>query len=102
MVGTMVQETFRESPAIRAACADSIYSHANTLEADIAAAMAERRIAGDWTAASLAIHTQAVLQGAFILAKASGGAEVARESCDHLKRYITLLFTATHAPGDPS
>ena len=37
---------------------------------------------------------QAVMQGAFILAKAKGGAEVAAESVDHLARYIELLFGA--------
>ncbi len=41
---------------------------------------------------SLALHTQAVLQGAFILAKAKGGPEVAADSIDHLKRYVSLLF----------
>ena len=37
-------------------------------------------------------HTQAVLQGAFILAKAKGGAEIAADSVDHLARYLELLF----------
>lgn len=95
LVGTMVQETYRENPAIQTACADSIFGHAGTLEADIAAARSAHGITADWTAASLAIHTQAVLQGAFILAKADGGADVARDSCDHLKRYIELLFSPT-------
>ena len=48
-----------------------------------------------WTAASLALHTQAVLQGAFILAKATGGAEAAADSIDHLRRYVELLFKAS-------
>lgn len=47
------------------------------LEADIEAAMRELNTAPDWTAKSLALHTQAVIQGAFILAKATGGAEIA-------------------------
>ena len=42
----------------------------------------------DWTAKSLALHIQAVIQGAFILAKAAGGAEIAADSIDHLRRYI--------------
>ena len=46
----------------------------------------------DFTAESLAIHTQGVLQGAFILAKATGGPELARESLDHLRRYLLLLL----------
>ncbi len=94
LVGTMAQEVYGAHPAIRDACADSIFGHAATLEPDIAAAMAARGIAGDWSAGSLAAHTQAVLQGAFILAKAAGDAEVARESVDHLRRYVELLFGA--------
>ncbi|MEQ8659479.1 MAG: TetR/AcrR family transcriptional regulator, partial [Gammaproteobacteria bacterium] len=77
LVGTMAQEVYATSPAIRAACAASILGHAATLEADIAAAMAARDIVADWTPASLARHTQAVLQGAFILAKASGDPDLA-------------------------
>ncbi len=93
LVGTMVQETYDSSPAIRDACARSILGHAATLEADIDAAIAARGMAPDWTAASLARHTQAVLQGAFIMAKASGGPQLAMESVDHLRRYIAFLFT---------
>ncbi|MGI9408853.1 MAG: TetR/AcrR family transcriptional regulator, partial [Hyphomicrobiaceae bacterium] len=76
-----------------------IFGHAATLEPDIAAAMDARCVQGDWTAASLAAHTQAVLQGAFILAKATGDREIARESVDHLKRYIQLLFSQPAAPA---
>ena len=46
-----------------------------------------------WTAESLALHTQAVLQGAFILAKAKDSVSVAIDSINHLKRYVTLLFS---------
>lgn len=93
LVGTMTQEAYDSHPAIRDACAASILGHAATLEPDIEAAMASRGIkAAGWTAASLARHTQAVLQGAFVLAKATGNREIARESVDHLRRYIELLF----------
>ena len=103
LVGTMAQEVHDTSPAIRAACAASILGHAATLEADIAAAMEAHGIeGGGWTPASLARHTQAVLQGAFVLAKASGDAALARESVDHLYRYIELLFGRTPARGTPT
>ncbi len=92
LVGTMIQETYGSHAEIRAACGESICGHAATLEADIEAAMGERTISGDWSAASLALHTQAVLQGAFILAKATGDVAAARDSVDHLRRYIELLF----------
>ncbi len=92
LVGTMTQEVHNSAPAIRDACADSIFGHAATLEADIEAARAERGIDADWTAESLARHTQAVLQGGFILAKATGDPDLARESVDHLIRYVRGLF----------
>ncbi|MGB5493420.1 MAG: TetR/AcrR family transcriptional regulator, partial [Sedimenticolaceae bacterium] len=95
LVGTMAQEVYDTSPEIRDACAASILGHAASLEADIGAAMATRGIQADWTPASLARHTQAVLQGAFILAKATGDPEVARETVDHLRRYVEFLFSST-------
>ncbi|MHB1207516.1 MAG: TetR/AcrR family transcriptional regulator [Rhodospirillaceae bacterium] len=94
LVGTMVQEVYESNPAIRDACNASVSDHAAKVEADIAAAMKSRGMRPSWTAKSLALHTQAVLQGAFILAKAKGGAAVAADSVDHLRRYIELLFQA--------
>ena len=93
LVGTMVQEIYETAPAIREACERCIKGHAATLEADIEAAMRERNMAPEWTPRSLALHTQAVIQGAFILAKATGGAEVAADSIDHLRRYLEMLFS---------
>jgi TetR/AcrR family transcriptional repressor of nem operon len=90
--GTMVQEIYGTNPDIRAACEASISAHAAKVEADIAAAMKRYRIHAPWTAESLALHTQAVLQGAFILAKAKGNAATAAASIDHLRRYVELLF----------
>ena len=92
LVGTMVQEIYGTNPDIRKACEASISGHAAKVEADIAEAMKRYRIRGPWTAESLALHTQAVLQGAFIMAKAKGGAAIAAASIDHLRRYIELLF----------
>ncbi|GLQ08976.1 TetR family transcriptional regulator [Devosia yakushimensis] len=92
LVGTMAQEVYATSPAIRDACGHSIFSHATTLEADIETARLERGITAAWTAESLARHTQAVLQGGFVLAKAANNPELARESLDHLDRYIRHLF----------
>ena len=91
LVGTMVQEAFRSGDAIRASCEASIKGHAQTLEADLSEAIAKRGITG-LTAHSLALHTQAVLQGAFILAKATGDSVIARASVLHLKRYCEFVF----------
>lgn len=99
VAGTMVQETFRSSEAIRRACEASILGNARALEDDLAAAIARTGAKGV-TAAGLARHVQAVIQGAFILAKAEGpddAAATAREHVRHLRRYFELLFAA---PGD--
>jgi hypothetical protein len=76
----MVQKVYETHPAIRAAADRSITGHAAKVEADIAEAMKSRGLHADWTAKDLALHTQAVLQGPFILAKAKGGAKVAADS----------------------
>jgi TetR/AcrR family transcriptional repressor of nem operon len=98
-VGTMVQEVYRTHPPIRAACEKSIVGHAATLEPDIAEAMRLYGVQGDWTPRSLALYTQAVIQGAFILAKTKAkdkdGSKAAAECLDHLRRYIEMLFTQT-------
>lgn len=96
VAGTMLQETFRTSAAIRAACEASIMGNAAALEDDIAAAMAEAGVTGT-TAASLSRHVQTVIQGAFILAKSQApdaAADLAREAIGHLRRYFELLFNA--------
>ena len=92
LAGTLVQEVYASHPDVARACEASIRDHAGKLEPDIAQAMKRHRVRARWTAASLALHTQAVLQGAFVLAKATGDADVAVESIDHLRRYIELLF----------
>lgn len=92
LVGTLSQEVHTTCPEIRDACGRSIFGHAATLEADIEQARREHGITGDWTAASLARHTQAVIQGGFVLAKAGNDPALARESLDHLDRYVRHLF----------
>ena len=102
LVGTMVQETYDTHPSIRDACERSISGHAAMIEADIVEAMHQYRIKADWSAESLALHTQAVLQGAFILAKAKGDPKVAADSVDHLYRYVRLLFQAGDKREEPT
>ncbi len=90
LVGTMVQEVHETSPAIRAACEESIFGHSKTLVPDIAAALAGHRVA-DVDPTGLALHFQAVLQGGFILSKASGNPAHCRDCVIHLKRYVAQL-----------
>lgn len=92
LAGTMVQEVYDTHPALREACNRSISEHAATLVPDIEEAMRQRGMRAGWTAESLALYTQATLQGAFILAKARHGRAIAVECIDHLRRYLELLF----------
>jgi TetR/AcrR family transcriptional regulator, transcriptional repressor for nem operon len=91
-VGTMVQETFASSEALRDASEASITAYCEALSVDIQAAIDCHGISNGLTAMSLAWHIQAVLQGAFVIAKATGDAELARDSVMHLKRYVAMLF----------
>jgi len=92
--GTTIQETHETHPEIRAACAATIGNHVAMLEQMIGAALAAYPVA-KLRAATLAVHIQAVIQGAFIMAKASQDRRVALDSIDHLHRYIELLFEPT-------
>jgi TetR/AcrR family transcriptional repressor of nem operon len=92
LLGTMVQEAYDTHPAIRRACDTYIGAHAAEVAKDIAAAKALYAPAAEWSAESLGLYTQAVLQGAFVLAKSKGGPEVARDCLAHLRRYLLQLF----------
>lgn len=60
VAGTLVQEAFRSSAAIRVAAEASIMANARALEADLDAAVAQCGVAGT-TGGSLARHVQAVI-----------------------------------------
>ena len=111
LVGTMTQEAFDTNPAVRDACAASMFGHAETLEADFIAALTAAAVGNDVdaaepdapadtarAAASLARHTQAVLQGAFVLSKAANDPALVIESIDHLRRYLECVL-GHPAPG---
>jgi TetR/AcrR family transcriptional regulator, transcriptional repressor for nem operon len=89
--GTTIQETHETYPAIRDACAQSIGSHVAMLSGMIDLALLEQPVAG-LRAESLAVHMQAVIQGAFVMAKAQQDPKAAIDSLDHLYRYVELLF----------
>ena len=95
--GTTVQESFASSDPIRIACGEAIFEHAQRLEEDIRAAIDRHPTTAHVTAQSLALHTQVVLQGGFVVAKARGNNQPLLDAIEHLKRYFMLLF-ATAAP----
>jgi TetR/AcrR family transcriptional repressor of nem operon len=92
LLGTMVQEAYETYPAIRDACDAYIGAHAAEVAKDIEAAKQLYAPDASWSAESLALYTQSVLQGAFVLAKAQNGHKVARQCMVHLRRYFAMLF----------
>jgi TetR/AcrR family transcriptional repressor of nem operon len=100
LLGTMVQEVYQTHPAIREACNTAFDGHLALFEADIAEAIRQCGLKG-WTAESLSLHIQAVLQGAFILAKARQSPEAAVACLDHLRRYLALLFAPPRQDAQP-
>lgn len=103
VAGTLLQETFHTSDAIRVATEASIMGNARALEADIAEALAAVG-RSERSAASLARHVQTVIQGSFILAKTQGdaacAADLSREALGHLRRYFEMLFGRENADAD--
>ncbi|MFM2287767.1 MAG: hypothetical protein RL684_910 [Pseudomonadota bacterium] len=93
--GTTVQEVFATSDPIRAACGDSILGHADVLARDFRLAIERHPPRSHVTAGSLATYTQTVLQGGFVLAKATGNRAPLLEAIAHLKCYLAMLFRQT-------
>ena len=99
--GTIVQDAYLRQPDLAALCAGNILDHAAELEREIHAAIDEAATgeAGarvHWTARSLALHIQGAIQGALILAKAAGDVAAARESLQHLQRYLANELPMPH------
>src|SRR5690606_3603799 len=92
LLGTLAQETFASHPALRAACAAGIEAHAQTLVPTIRAALERHATGAGCSAESLARHTQAVLQGAFVLAKADNDPGAVLDAIAHLRHYLELLL----------
>jgi TetR/AcrR family transcriptional repressor of nem operon len=102
LLGTLVQETYATHPHLRVACERALASHIETLTRDVQAAKDLYAPQAAWSAASVGYFIQAVLQGSFIFAKATQGPEIARESIEHLRRYIAYLFRPDRNSEDGS
>ena len=87
-----MQEVYATHPDIRAACDQEMSAHVADLVRDIEAAKQKYVPAAPWNAESVGYFMQAVLQGAFIFAKAKQGPEVAVECLAHLRRYLETLL----------
>lgn len=100
LLGALAQETAAAMPTLRADLWNVLDAHAETVAADLAAAKAERAPEADWSPKDVALFTQSVLQGAFVLAKAKGDSAVARDMIDHLERYLAGLLALPAVPKE--
>jgi TetR/AcrR family transcriptional repressor of nem operon len=92
LLGTLVQENYQTSPALRRACDQHISHHAKQLVADLAQAASIYAPRADWKPEALAFYIQAVIQGSFILAKAKNGPAIARDCLSQLRSHVEAQF----------
>lgn len=92
LLGTLVQDTFETHPRLREACDAGIRAHAMDVARTVEAAKTMYAPEAAWDPMSVALYTQAALQGAFVLAKARNSMKPALESVAHLRRYIEMLL----------
>lgn len=96
--GTTIQEVHETHPGIRDACAAAIEAHLRMLRTLIEDALRVHPV-DRLNAESLAVHMQAVIQGAFVMAKARQDRQAALDSLDHLYRYVEMLFDRSTSKG---
>jgi len=100
LFGTMVQEAYDTHPAIRATCDAHLSAHAATIATQVTEAKARYAPDAPWSAESLGLFVVAVIQGAFVLAKAKQGPQIATDSLMHLRRYIETQFDRPKREGE--
>ena len=98
LLGTLVQETYETQPRIRDACNQGIAGHALAVAGDVAAAKAMYAPEAAWEPEAVAYFTQAVIQGAFVLAKAQGSAKVAVLCVEQLHAHVAALLSPVSGP----
>lgn len=92
LVGTTVQEVHVTHPELRSACDRVMSAHIADVARDLEAAKRKYAPDAQWSAEGVSNFIQAVLQGAFILAKTKQSSEVATESLRHLRHYLETLL----------
>ena len=101
LLGTMVQEAY---DPIRRSGRPATAISASTRDGSLPTSPRPRRATPRTPPGrqeSAALYSQAVLQGAFILAKAKHGPKVAADCLDHLRRYFETLLPADRSEHRP-
>ena len=90
--GTLLQELYQSQPEIAQVAGQGVLGHVAFLTQIYQEALDAAGLKQRWDAEQLAIHTQAVTQGAFIMAKAANSPELARKSLRQLTQHVELIF----------
>jgi TetR/AcrR family transcriptional regulator, transcriptional repressor for nem operon len=93
LLGTLVQDVYETNPVLREACDAGIRAHALDVAKTVQEAKAMYAPNADWDAKSVGLHTQVVIQGSFVLAKARNSMKPAIDSVMHLRNYIEMLLS---------
>lgn len=92
LLGTILQEVHQSNADLRDTCKSHVWDHAKMLEPYFEQAIHKYKVQ-DHNAHQLALYTQAVLQGAFILAKGSQSPQTAKDCVHLLRQHLLLIFT---------
>lgn len=95
LITTFIQEMSQSNPEIQSMCVDGLNQWAAMLKEDLKLAKTKHIPKASVDIDSLANYCVAVLEGAQILAKASGKRKAIDESVAHLKQYLRFLFNLT-------
>lgn len=95
LIATFAQEMSQSHPEIQSMCVDGLKGWSGVLKKELTLAKKKYIPRSSMDVASLADHCVSVVEGAQILAKATGKVKVVEESIKHLKKYLTILFKPT-------
>ena len=92
LIGNLTQELAYTHSDIRSQCADCFAEGVKGLAVDLAAAKTKYAAKSLIDPHGLAEHFVAIMEGAFILAKAQQSPKVVEENLLHFKRYLRFLY----------
>lgn len=95
LITTFIQEMSQSNPEIQSMCVDGLNQWAAMLKEDLKLAKVKYIPKSSVDIVSLANYCVAVLEGAQIIAKASGKRKAIDESIGHLKQYLRFVFNLT-------
>ncbi len=92
LIGNFAQEVCETHPELRKACASKFEGLAGFLKGELDAVKKKYPPKGEVDTQSLAYHFISVLQGSFVVAKATQDTNVLRRNLKHVKQYIHGVF----------